>query len=365
MGDTRTIASFFSGYGGLEMGIRSALGGKCRTIVYVEREIYAVANLASKIEQGLLDAAPIHTDVTSFPYRKFRGFVDIACGGVPCQPHSVAGKRKGGNDERFLFDSFFDGLAEMQPGQIFIENVEGLLTSKMPDGSLCFRHIIERLEKMDYRVEAGLFTAAEVGAPHRRKRVFILANARRIGQTLRQIQTTGLIEQSQLANHNRQRERTGYREIQETNGEVSQRNDDAKFEQSGSSVEDSVIIGRRWRSESRGEARECGLSEDKAERSGSSPEAMANTYQPRSQGRVCGELPECSVKWPARPGSSQYDWEEPRVVKSELGLSVDGTPKRMGSATSRVDELRLLGNGVVPQQAARAYQVLSERINRI
>ena len=146
-----------------------------RTIAYVEREAYAAANLAGKIEEGRLDAAPIWADLLDFPYGKFRGLVDIATAGIPCQPHSHAGLRKGGGDERFLFDDWLTGIQQMRPRCILIENVEGLLTSQMPDGTLCIRWTLERLERMGYRTASGIFSAEECGAPHIRKRVWILA----------------------------------------------------------------------------------------------------------------------------------------------------------------------------------------------
>jgi DNA (cytosine-5)-methyltransferase 1 len=184
-----TIVSFCSGYGGLEMGISRAFGGNTRTIAYVEREAFAIENLASKMQEGKLDVAPVYTDVTTFPYADFHGLVDIACAGIPCQPHSAAGKRKGGADERFLFDVFLEGIGLMQPTIVFIENVEGLLSSKMPDGSLCIGYVLRGLENVGYRVETpdkrlslGIFSAAECldstgkRAPHQRKRVFIMAH---------------------------------------------------------------------------------------------------------------------------------------------------------------------------------------------
>lgn len=370
VGHTKTIASFFSGYGGLEMGIRLALGGECRTIVFVEREAFAVANLVAKIEEGLLDAAPIHTDVTTFPYGKFRGLVDIACGGVPCQPHSVAGKRNGGSDERFLFDVFFDGLEEMQPGQIFIENVEGLLTSKMPDGSLCFRYIIERLEKMDYSVKAGLFTAAEVGAPHRRKRVFILAHSRRFRPEIGQVPSAGVIESGELA-HSPSNKGWVF------NGERGNRDE----------LEKPIRIGRGGRSEGGSEVRGCGRevsTDTDGEECGTyestgtgtlsrygSQESVAYTGSTGWQGceqrgthhgadsersGAHGATPQCGPqRWPARPGQPQYDWEAPRITESKVGGAANGTGRR-------VDELRLLGNGVVPQQAERAWIILNKEM---
>jgi DNA (cytosine-5)-methyltransferase 1 len=179
---TTNIVEFCAGYCGIGLGLHAVIPN-LRTIAYVEREAWAVANLVAKIEEGRMDAAPIYTDLTTFPYRSFYGLVDIAAAGIPCQPHSAAGKRQGGADERFLFDIFFDGLAEMQPGCILIKNVEGLLSSKMPDGTLCIGYVLRRLEEIGYRVEnsagklsLGVFSAAEVGAPHQRKRVFIVAH---------------------------------------------------------------------------------------------------------------------------------------------------------------------------------------------
>ena len=89
------LVEFCAGYCGIGIGLKSVVRN-LRTIAYVEREAYPVANLAAKIEAGRLDAAPIWSDLLDFPYGKFRGLVDIAAAGIPCQPHSHAGLRKGG-----------------------------------------------------------------------------------------------------------------------------------------------------------------------------------------------------------------------------------------------------------------------------
>ena len=194
--NTLTVVEFCAGYGGLGLGLKRVFGEALRTIGYCELEGFAQANLISKMEAGHLDVVPVWPDLITFPYRKFRGLVDIACAGIPCQPHSHAGKRQGGSDERFLFDDWLTGLEQMQPGAILIENVEGLLTSKMPDGTLCIRYIFRQLEDIGYCMEnnkkelsLGLFSAEEVGAPHQRKRVFILAvhNSQRGEELLRKI----------------------------------------------------------------------------------------------------------------------------------------------------------------------------------
>lgn len=168
--------SLFSGYEGIGIGLHSIVRN-LRCIAYCEREIFACRNLVAKMEDGKLDAAPVFTDVRTFPWEQFAPFMagGILSFGWPCQPVSCAGQRKGTQDSRWLFDAVADGIAIMQPGWLFAENVEGLLSAKMPDGTSVFGHCITRLEQLGYSVEAGLFSAAEVGAPHKRTRVFLLA----------------------------------------------------------------------------------------------------------------------------------------------------------------------------------------------
>jgi len=254
-----TIGSFCSGYCGLEMGIRAGIGRNTRTIFYCEREMYAVANIIAKIEENKLDEAPVYTDIKTFPMERFRGKVHGITAGYPCQPFSCAGKRKGSDDERHLWPYIKQAVGVIRPHWCFFENVEGHI-------SMGLSTVVSDLEGLGYAVSWGLFSAAEVGAPHGRKRVFILAH------TLR--------------------------------------------------------VGRRGGSHGADE-RESG------------------TLQAKGSG-------ELAATWPARPGQEQYEWEEPRTIKPKMGKSVDGY-------SSYVDELRLLGNGVVPQQACKAWLTLKRK----
>ena len=158
-----------AGVGGLELGLHLALGDSYRCAVAVEGEAHAAAILVARMEDGTLDPAPVWNDVATFDGRPWRGVVDIVSGGYPCQPFSFAGKRAGTDDPRHLWPHIERILREVKPGLAFFENVPGHL-------SLGFDEVCESLSGLGYRIAAGVFSAAEVGAPHRRERLFILAH---------------------------------------------------------------------------------------------------------------------------------------------------------------------------------------------
>ncbi len=164
------VISFCAGYGGIERGLDLA-GINHRVIAYVEIEAFAIANLVAKMESGELDSAPIWSDLKTFPAHLFRDCVDIITGGYPCQPFSVAGKARtteeSFSDPRHLFPYILDHVQTIRPSQCFFENVEGHINRGL-------REVIGDLEELGYTTTWGLFSAEEVGAPHQRKRVFIL-----------------------------------------------------------------------------------------------------------------------------------------------------------------------------------------------
>lgn len=159
--------SLCSGAGGLDLGLTIALPGY-RTVGHVERETYAAAILVARMEEAALDPAPVWDDVASFDGRPWRGAVDIVTAGYPCQPFSVAGKRRGAEDPRHLWPHVARIIGEVEPPFVFLENVAHHLRLGFPE-------VASGLVGMGYRLAAGLFTAAEVGAPHKRERLFILA----------------------------------------------------------------------------------------------------------------------------------------------------------------------------------------------
>lgn len=159
--------SLCAGAGGLDLGLHLAV--PCyRTVGYVEREAYAAAALVARMEDAALDSAPVWGDVASFDSKPWRGIVDIIHGGYPCQPFSIAGRRQGTADPRHLWPHFARIIGECEPRFVFLENVAHHLRLGFPE-------VAAELVGLGYRLAAGIFAASEVGAPHRRERLFALA----------------------------------------------------------------------------------------------------------------------------------------------------------------------------------------------
>jgi DNA (cytosine-5)-methyltransferase 1 len=161
--------SLCAGYAGLDLGLHIA-EPNYRTVGYVEREAHAAATLVARMADKALAQAPIWDDLKSFDGKPWRNRIHIVTAGYPCQPFSICGKRQGEADPRHLWPDVARIVREVAPEWVFAENVEGHL-------DLGFADVAAELQNMGYRCKAGLFTAREVGASHRRRRLFILANA--------------------------------------------------------------------------------------------------------------------------------------------------------------------------------------------
>jgi DNA (cytosine-5)-methyltransferase 1 len=127
------------------------------------------------MQDGWLAPAPIWDDLRTFDGRPWRGLVDFVFGGIPCQPHSLAGKRGGGADERDLWPDFWRVVCEVGPRLVLVENVPGMLSS---DGGTVMGRILGDLAAGGYDAEWDCIPAAAVCAPHRRDRVWVVAYAR-------------------------------------------------------------------------------------------------------------------------------------------------------------------------------------------
>ena len=149
--------------------------GLSRTVCYVERDTYCQRLIQQRMQDGWLAPAPIWDDLRTFDGRPWRGLVDFVFGGIPCQPHSLAGKRGGAADERDLWPDFWRVVCEVGPRFVLVENVPGMLSS---DGGTVMGRILGDLAAGGYDAEWDCIPAAAVGAPHRRDRVWLVAYSR-------------------------------------------------------------------------------------------------------------------------------------------------------------------------------------------
>lgn len=155
----------------LDAGAAAALwrhGIRARTVAYCEREASACAVLRSRMEDAALEPAPVWGgDLEQFPAAEFHGVVDGVVAGFPCQPHSVAGKRRGRDDERNLLPAILRIADAAGAWILFLENVAGLKRE--------FGYIASLLLQRGWSAEWGTLRASDAGASHRRDRWFCVA----------------------------------------------------------------------------------------------------------------------------------------------------------------------------------------------
>ena len=164
-----THVSLFTGIGGLDLAAEAA---GIDTVLQVEREPYAL-----RILERHWPEVPRITDVRDVTRSSIDGPVTVVSGGFPCQPFSSAGKRRGADDDRYLWPELLRIVDELRPAWVIGENVSGLLSI---DDGMEIERMLTALEARDYAVRVLHYPAAGVGAYHKRDRVFIVANRKGI-----------------------------------------------------------------------------------------------------------------------------------------------------------------------------------------
>ena len=118
--------------------------------------------------------ADSHVDICKTDFKKYANKIDILTGGFPCQPFSLAGKRKGTDDERYLWGEMLRAIQEIKPKFVIAENVFGITNI---DGGMVFEQVCLDLETEGYEVQPFIIPACSKNAPHRRDRVWFVAYA--------------------------------------------------------------------------------------------------------------------------------------------------------------------------------------------
>ena len=159
-GQNRTIGSFCSGYGGLDLAAHELFGAS--TLWWSEIE-----PAAQKVMSARFPTATAVGDLTTINPHDLEP-VDIITAGFPCQPFSQAGLRKGNQDERAIFQWIADAIGILRPRYVLMENVQGLLTKGGLD-------ILGALAAIRYDCRWATVRASDAGAPHKRARWFAIA----------------------------------------------------------------------------------------------------------------------------------------------------------------------------------------------
>jgi DNA (cytosine-5)-methyltransferase 1 len=324
---TFRILSLCSGVGGIELGFKLAVP-KSRTVGYIENEAFACAILAARMQDKILDDAPIWTDLKTFNGKPWRGKVDCLTGGYPCQPFSVAGRKLGDQDPRHLWPEIKRLITEIEPPICFFENVGGHLR-------LGFEQVANDLSNLGYKVKAGLFTAQETGAPHKRERLFILAYRCDIGCGRGSNNITKRYLQTNL-------DRKPSQNQQEWQGRIT------RVSPNSQNVANSEKFISKWN------LPEGSRRQQPQEKTGGRNSELGDSTSKRLEGWQCQESNTDQLyTWPPSPTSYDEWGRIPNNLKPAIHKLADGM-------ANRVDEIRASGNGVVPLVCAYAWRVLTD-----
>lgn len=330
--------ALFAGVGGGLLATHHLLGWRC--VGYVEMAKYPCQVLEARIRDGLLSKAPIfcctvREFITSGFARKYRGVVDVITAGFPCQPFSLAGKRLAQSDERNGWPDTIRAIRVVRPEFIFLENVPGLIATPY------FATIIRQISEAGYDAEWACFSAADVGANHKRNRVWIVGWRRDLPNPY----GGGIWEQSNgigRGNEEAELEPNGFKEpMAHTHGERKLQPAEA---------------GNEVRNGAGNSGKPLAFSEGQRLQSGHFPQSQE---KPQLE-RYCGALPNANElgggngRGKSQPSQSKEGrgvcwW----AVEPGVGRVVDGM-------AGRVERLRAIGNGQVPAVVAHVWKALME-----
>jgi DNA (cytosine-5)-methyltransferase 1 len=253
--------------------------------------------------------ADSHIDICTTDFKKYANTIDILTGGFPCQPFSLAGKRKGTDDERYLWGEMLRAIQEIKPRFVIAENVFGITNI---DGGLVFEQVCLDLETQGYEIQPFIIPAASKNAPHRRDRCWFIAT-------------------NSNCNDGRSTNRKSGCEESKANGEGKQ-----------------SIHSRTWTTSNEGDAANTsneGLQRNKLNR----------TFERRKWN--CYESPDTTSKLYQIPYWRNFPTQSP-VCSGD-----DGIPHQLDGITFpkwRTESIKGFGNAIVPQIAYQLFQIINE-----
>jgi DNA-cytosine methyltransferase len=333
----------FSGIGGFSLGLEST--GFFKTIGFVEKDKHC-----QQVLKKHWNNINIEEDIRNVKGERYK--TDVITGGFPCQPFSVAGKRKGTDDDRYLWDEMFRVIRETKPRWVIGENVDGIINI---NNGLVLRQVQTDLENEGFQVQCLVIPAAGIGAWHMRKRVWIICNSKHNGLSStkirtsnnktndnckeRQNQTCELEGTSRskdngnvwldVSNSNNTGDRTPQNDINENRKKIDERR--KEFTQSQFSRH-SENVSHSCSFELNGRNNAC--------RTGDTEQYRVDSDQKEEWNKIWSEVERCS-----KQGTRRTWWQ----IESELCGIPNGVSTELHK--DRTQRLKMLGNSIVPQIA--------------
>lgn len=348
--------SLFSGAGGGLLGSK-LLGW--RTIGYVEFNEYCQKIIKQRIADGILDAAPIFGDIRKFISEgyteSYSEMVDVITAGFPCPAFSVAGLQEGADSDKNFWPETWECIRIIRPRAVFLENVPGLLSSSVEvntDESISYLgSILGDLAEIGYdNIRYCVLGADDVGAPHRRKRLWILADSRLSEPPGRDKAEGGSQRQSC--------------------GEPAPQGSGDVAHSPGQGLEGHLPFREGRGEQGRFKVTSKGFQRGQITWWDTDPADLGNAEQTRCDNR---NEEKKSVQIPDR-GSGKDNGKngpiKPRLGRifdelahrmDETGTFIKGPVPRVASGQrNRVDRLKAIGNGQVPQTVRAAWEILNQ-----
>ena len=352
-----THGSLFSGIGGFDLAAEW-MGW--------ENKFHCEFNpFGQKVLKYYWPNAQLYDDITKSTFTFWGGKIDILTGGFPCQPYSTAGKRLGKEDSRHLWPEMLRVIREVKPRWVVGENVRGLISW---NGGLVFNEVQADLESEGYEVLPLLLAAAGVNAPHRRDRIWFIAHSKtdRCKETKNthewgehkpynrsQVWNTsnpnGAIRSTSHANHTGGSDGLG--QVQGTDGEVSERNNDAE---SCDSSDWNAADSLRNRSGESRERRQTKQFDSNGFKGRNAADSGKIGFSTEMENRKLGRGQRFAIS------NKRNTWNSFPTV-SPICDGDDGISKRLDSITFskwRKESIKAAGNAVVPQVVYQIFKAI-------
>jgi DNA (cytosine-5)-methyltransferase 1 len=323
-----THLGLFEGIGGFSLAARW-MGWK--TLAWCEWN-----DFGQKVLRHHFPDAEGFGDITKTDFRKYANTIDILTGGFPCQPYSVAGKRRGKEDERHLWPEMLRAIREIQPRYVVGENVGGLVSW---NGGMVFEEVQTDLENEGYEVQAFILPACAKNAPHRRDRVWVVAHSESNGHDAKPSKGYNTERTDNI--------KSGAERFSTIEGFSNERNvTDPKSGRQRGLRNESETTGTRESDKPSGSV--CGICDD----------ADTNGIGLRRQSYGTGESRQFNKT------SEANDWEN-FPTQSPICSGDDGFSDRLDGITFskwRNESIKAYGNAIVPQVAFEIFKAI-EKIN--